>query len=82
MMFSFEINQFSILFQSVVIGPGRKIPFSNREIIAVILFILFSLLWTVTLMSLCSLYKSYKRSHSLKRTTKKGNSLEKQMSLI
>ena len=59
-----------------------KTNISNRDITATILFILFSLLWIFTFMTLFSLYKSYKRSSSLKRNTKKGVSLEKQMSLI
>ena len=54
----------------------------NQRIIATILFILFSLLWTLTFLTLCNLYKSYKRSSLLKRSTKKSLSLEKQMSLI
>ena len=54
----------------------------NQRITAAILFILFSLLWTVTFLTLYSLYKSYKMSSSLNKNTRKNVSLEKQMSLI
>ena len=39
-------------------------------------------MWIFTFMTLHSLYKSYKSSPSLKRNTKKGLSLEKQMALF
>ena len=60
----------------------QAIHFSNRDITAAILFILFGQLWIFTFMTLCSLYKSHKRSSSLNKSTRKGVSLEKQMSLI
>ena len=54
----------------------------NQHITATILFILFSLLWTLTFLKLYSLYKNYSRSLSLNRKNKKGSSVEKQLSLV
>ena len=83
MFSSIETPQMSFLFQSLKnVGPEKKIDFSNRDITAAILFILFGLLWIFTFMTLYSLYKSHKRSSSLNKSTRKGVSLEKQMSLI
>ena len=83
MLSSIKALQMSFFFQSFKQDkPQRKIIFSNQNITATILFILFSLLWIFTFMTLYSLYKSYKRSSSLNKSTKKRFSLEKQMSLI
>ena len=46
------------------------------------MFVLFSFLWTLTILTLYSLYKIYRKSLSLTKKMKKGFSLEKQMSLI
>ena len=54
----------------------------NQNITAAVLFILFSLLWTLTFLKLYSLYKNYSRSLSLNRKNKKGSSVEKQLSLV
>ena len=61
-------------------------PFNTVEtdqfVTVSLLFTLIGLLWTLTLLTLCSLYKNNKRSLSLNRTTTKGLSVEKQMSFI
>ena len=54
----------------------------NQHITATILIILFFLLWVLTFLTLCSLYKSYKRSVALRKKAKNIFSQEKQMAFV
>ena len=77
--FSEYLTELPLIFQPVGEFSTASL---NQSITAAILFILFSLLWTLTFLTLCSLYKSYKMSSSLNKGTRKSVSLEKRMSLI
>ena len=73
----------SLLFQPIDYSFSEFPTYSlHQNITAAVLFMLFSVLWVLTCLTLCSLYKSYKRSLTLNRKALKGLSLEKQMSLV
>ena len=82
LILSLRSHYWSIFLQPVVLGPPDGNYSSNQNTTAIILYILFSLLWIFTFLTLFSMYKSFKRSSSLNKNTKKRVSLEKRMSLI
>ena len=67
---SFENNKSSF-------SKNHKVNF-----VSVLVLVLFSLLWTLTLLTLSSLYKNYKRSLKLNRRVKAKYSSEKQRTLF
>ena len=81
-LLSFRSPNWSIFFQPVKMEYIYEKDSLNQHVTAAILYILFTLLWTFTFLTLYSLYKIYKRSSSLNKSAKKGVSLEKQMGLI
>ena len=54
----------------------------NQDFATVLGFVLFSLLWLFTVLTLISLYKTYKRSLKLNRSVKAKVAPEKQMSIV
>ena len=54
----------------------------NQDFATVLVFVLFSLLWLFTVLTLVSLYKTYKRSLLLNRSVKAKIAPEKQMSIV
>ena len=70
----------SLFFQPIVYSSYKKTL--SHHITAATLFTLINLLWLFTFLTLCRLYKIYKRSLVLSKNAKNSFSSEKQMSLV
>ena len=79
---TYESGHPSLFFQPFVAYNYFNKNGLNQSFTVAVLFSLFVMLWTLTVMTVFSLRKSYKRSLALNRITKKGYALEKKLSLV